>query len=233
MPKGEEQSSALVVADARLTKKNQLASFQKKTAKQVAIITRAEKDNVTRRLFVGLAFHVIKESLPFGEWMPWLEKHVLTETSLRQVHYMMAAAAVWIEKSGLNKPEVAALPGGNFSLKVKDGPAKKLCAAAVEFVGDRTWGELLADEEIKDGTPTLGGARQHGKNKTKAPSAEQLYLFARDEIGGAIQTVERVLVKDNLLQHLADHPDEVEGVVESLRKVADEVEKAAKPLLKK
>lgn len=232
MAKAEEISTALVVADARLTKKNQLASFQKKTAKQVALIGKTEKDNVTRRLFVGLALHVIKESLPFGEWTPWTEKHVLTETSQRQMHYMMSAAAVWIEKTGVDKPEVAALPGGNFSLKLKDGPGKKLVASAIEFVGVRTWGELLAEEEIKDGTPTLGGARPKPTKKGKAPSAEQLYLFARDEIGTAIESVERVLVKENLLQHLADHPEEVAGVVDSLRKVADDVEKAAKPLLK-
>lgn len=56
--------------------------------------------------------------------------------------------------------------------------------------------------------------------------------FARDQIGGAIETVERVTVKENLLQHLTEHPEELAGVVESLRRVADQVEKAAKPLMK-
>ena len=233
MSKDETSSAVVVINGALLTNKKQLAGLQKKTVKQLVLIGRTEKDNVTRRLVVGLAFHVIKESLPHGEWTPWTEKHVLPVTSQRQMHYMMSAAQVMIEQSGVAKPEVAALPGGNFSLKVKAGPWKKLVTAAAEFVGDRTWGELLAEHEIKDGPPTLGGARPHAKGKPKKQSAEQLYLFARDEIGTAIDAVERVIVKENLLQHMTDHPEEVAGVVESLRRVADQVEAAAKPMLKK
>jgi hypothetical protein len=233
MPKGEKHSSALVINGALLTNKQRLASFQQKTAKQLALIGRAEKENVTRRVAVGVALHVIKESLPHGEWTPWTEKHVLTQVGQRQMHYIMAAGAVFIEQCAIKPPEVAALTGGKFTLAAKEGPLKKLAAAATDFVGDLTWGELLAKHEIKEGPVTLGGARAHAAAKPKSQSAEQLYLFARDEIGSAIETVERVIVKDNLLAHLVDHPQEVAGVVESLRRVADEVEKAAKPLLKK
>ncbi len=235
MSKDEKtSSSALVISGALLTNKQQLASFQKKTAKQLALIVRVEGENVARRLCVGLAFHVIKESLDHGEWGPWKEAHVLKHMSERQVHYMMAAAAVWLEKARVSKPEVAALPSGNFSLKLKDGASKKLAASAVAFAAGRTWGELLDEEGIKDGAPpALGGARKGAAKKGKTQSAEQLYLFARDEIGTSLTAVERVLVKENMLQHMVDHPEEVAGVVESLRTLADKVEKAAKPLMKK
>lgn len=149
------------------------------------------------------------------------------------MHYIMAAGQVFIEQCAIKPPDLAALTGGKFTLAVREGPMKKLSAAAAEFVGERTWGELLADYEIKDGAPSLGGARPHGAKKPVKQSAEQLYLFARDEIGGVITNVERVLVKENLLKHMVDHPEEVAGVVESLRAVADKVEAAAKPLLKK
>jgi hypothetical protein len=234
MSKDETSSGAIVtISGALLTNKQQLARFQKSTAKQIGLIARDEKMTGVRRLFIGLALHIIKESLDHGEWTPWTEKHVLTVTSQRQMHYMMAAAEVWVEKSGINKPQVAALPSGKFSLKLRDGAQGKLIKAATEFIGDLTWGELLAEHEIREGAPALGGARPHGKGKAKKQSAEQLYLFARDEIGTAIDSLERVIVKENLLQHMVAHPEEVAGVVESLRRVADQVEEAAKPLLKK
>jgi len=65
------------------------------------------------------------------------------------------------------------------------------------------------------------------------PDEEQLYLVARDEIGGFLTQGETLLLKENRLQFLASHPEEVRGVVTSLRALADKVEAAAKPLLEK
>lgn len=234
MGKAEETSSTLVVVNgALLTNKQRLARFQKNTAKQLALIERTETDNVKRRLFVGLALHVIKESLAHGEWLPWLKKNAAKEASLRQCHYMMAAAAVWVEQSRVARPDVAALPAGNFSLKVKDGAMRKLNQSAAAFVGELTWGELLDQHGLRD-AKKLGGTRpKGGKDNADIPDEEQLYLFARDEIGGFITQGETLLLKENRLQFLAKHPEEVRGVVTSLRALADRVEQAAKPLLEK
>jgi len=48
-----------------------------------------------------------------------------------------------------------------------------------------------------------------------------------------ILQAESLLLKENRLQHLSGHPEEIAGVVISLRELADKVEAAAKPFLKK
>lgn len=235
MPKSKDSpTSALVVVDgALITDKKQLAAFQENTAEQLQIISRTESLNVKRRLFVGLALLTIKGSLKHGEWLPWLKKNA-KGASYRQCAYMMSAAQVFIEEARVARPELAALPSGNFALDVKDGASKKLVTAVDKFAGELTWGELLEQHGIRD-TKKLGGARARASNGTAAaaPDAEQLYLFARDEIGAVIQQAEELFLKENRLQHLAGHPEEVRGAVESLRALADKVEKAAQPFLKK
>lgn len=231
----DTSSSALVVINGATLANAKLVRFQKNTAKQLALIERTETDNVKRRLFVGIALHVIKESLPRGTWLPWLKKNAAGQTA-RQCQYMMAAAQVFIKTSSLGRNELAALPAGKMPLLIagKGGPMRKVVEAASDFVGDMTWGELLAAHDIKAGSLKLGGAR--GKKRDGgAPAAdpEQLYLFARDEIGGTLQRAEELFLKENRLQHLAGHPEEVRGVVASLRALADRVEEAAKPLLAK
>jgi hypothetical protein len=111
---------------------------------------------------------------------------------------------------------------------------RKIAQAAEKFVGDLSWIELLEQHGIRE-KGKLGGARTApaASAKGEAPDPEQLYLFARDEIGRVIQGAEQVLVSENPLQHLVGHPEELRGTVESLRTLADKVEAAAKPLLKK
>lgn len=231
MPKPVSNSLAVLNTTA-LTDKKQLAAFQHNTAEQLAIISRTENLNVKRRLFVGLALHCIKASLKHGEFMPWLKKHA-PGAGQRQCNYMMKAALVFLSESRVTAPELRALPLHDATLAVKDAAGRRIDAAAEKFVGDRSWGELLTDYGVKDGGK-LGGARTAGARKADTvPDEETLYLFARDEIGGALAQVETLLVTENRLQFLAKHPDEVRGVIYSLRTLTQKVESAAKDFLKK
>lgn len=239
MSKGNHSAktkTALVVLNdggAIITNKQELAAFQAHTAKQLALIYKAETENVLRRIFIGLALWRIKASLKHGEFGPWLKKHVAAGHS--HINHMMRAAQTFVEKARLAQPDVLTLTNGQLAVDVagSDAPTRKLVAAAEKFVGEMTWGELLDKHGIKDAAKT-GGARTKAKTADGgAPSNEELYQFARDEIGLVLTHAETLLVKENRLQFLAGHPDEIRGVVESLRKLADQVEEAAKPILKK
>lgn len=238
MPKGnhsEKTKSAIVVLNdggSIITDKSQLATFQKHTAEQVALIERTESDNVLRRIFVGLALWRIKASLKHGEFGPWLKKHV--EAKHSNVNYIMRAAQTFVEETRLAKPEQLALATGEVTLETKDATAKKVLVAAEKFVDGMSWGELLDFYGIKDAAKT-GGKRTKSNTADggSAPSNEELYQFARDEIGLVLTHAETLFVKENRLQHLADHPEEVRGVAASLRKLADQVEEAVKSILKK
>lgn len=232
MPKSEPTPSGALatISGALITNKQQLAAFQANTAEQLAVIGRTESLNVKRRLFVGLALLTIKASLKHGQWLPWLKQHA-KGASYRQCAYMMALAQVFLEDNRGARSEVAALPASGFALEIADGAPRKLVAAAEKFTGELTWGELLDTHGLKD-APKLGGARAKAAAAAPTPpDEEQLYLFARDEIGGVLQRAEELLVKENQLQYLARQPAEVRGVVESLRALADKVEAAAKPIL--
>ncbi|MBI5770808.1 MAG: hypothetical protein HZA93_23730 [Verrucomicrobia bacterium] len=219
------QLAPIVVSD-----RGQLSVLQTRVLAQIEVISRVEHENIVRRLFIGLALQVIKDSLPHGKFLPWLKGQAAGYT---QCTYMMRLAREWREHANLRRTEVEALPRTEFALDTKDAAMRKLVGSAEKFVGKLSWTELLQKHGIKDGGK-LDGARTKGPGTKDegVPDEEQMYLFARDEIGGVLAQAETLLVKENRLQFLAKHPEEVRGVVESLRALADKVEQAAKPLLK-
>ncbi len=229
----KNQSALVVLSDggAIITDKKVLAKFQAHTASQLALIHKTESENVLRRIFVGLALWRIKASLKHGEFGPWLKKHVAAGHN--QVNLMMRAATAFIDSARLAKPEVLALTGSDHAIEPtgKDAASQKIVAAAEKFVGDLTWGELLDKHSIRDAAKLGGKRTPEPEAPAEAPDEEQMYQLARDEIGGALTRAEELLVKENRLQFLAKHPEEVRGVVTSLRALADRVEAAAKPIL--
>lgn len=234
MPKAKQSdSTALVVTHAAaLTNKQQLATFQEKTAEQLGIISRTESLNVQRRVCVGIALLCIKASLKHGEWLPWFKKHA-KGNSYRQAAYMMSIGQVFIDTCRVGKPDIAALPAGDFMLEAKDGPMRKLAIAAEKFAGDLTWSELLDEHGIKD-KGQLGGARTAAApRKGETPDPEQLYLAARDELAAAHQRARDLVVNENRLQHLIGHPEDLRGLEQAYRDLADCISTAVKPLLKK
>jgi len=235
MPKAKSSSPVplTVIGGSTIVTPALLAKLKKSVAKQITLVMGAERMTNHRRLFIGLGLIVIKGSLKHGEWLPWLKKHA-PGSSLRQCHYMMRAARAWIEEQNLGDKDLAALPASGYALDLKSAKLSALSKSAADFVGDMTWGELLDKHGIRE-EPKLGGKRDQGADDGKPAPAdpEQLYFQYRDEIGGVLTTAEQLLLKDNALQHLAGHPEEIKGVVEGLRALADRVEAAAKPLIAK
>lgn len=212
----------------------QISDLQRVALQQLALIRRLENESALRALLVGFALHQIKGSLKHGEFLPWVKKN-LDSSGYRQANYYMRFASAFREAVEPAEKEVAAIVQHDHALSFDQatGPAQRFVTRAVKFIDGRSLNECLDDLGIKD-AGKLGGARaRDAAKKHAAPDAEQLYLFARDEIGGVIQRAEELFLKENRLQHLVGHPEEVRGVVESLRTLADKVEAAAKPLIGK
>ena len=209
-----------------------LADLQKATLAQLKLLRSLRREEALRSLLVGAALLRIKASLDRGAWMPWVQANI-TDFGQRHVNYLMRLAMAFFDKSRIDKSELLALPGEQLDLAVegKEGAQRRFMEKALKFVGELSLAELLDKHGIKE-IKKLGGAREAGDRAPAAAlTAEEWYLKSRDEIGGAIERAESLLVKENSLQHLAGHPEEIRGVVESLRALANKVEAAAKPLL--
>lgn len=234
MGKTSSTKSALVVLNGSplSLEKTALKKLQARTIDAVELIARSDRDNVQRRIIAGMALLVVKEQLAHGDFLPWLKKNV-SGAGYTQCTYFMRAALCFLDGAVLGRADLLTLTAGAGTLTLaKKAQGTKLVGAVRHFCADLSWTELLEREKIRETKP-LGGAREAGADEPAAPQdAEQLYLFSRDEIGGVITQAETLLLKENRLQHLAGHPEEIRGVVTSLRALADKVEAAANPLLK-
>lgn len=223
---------SLIRSDALRVRDAELARLQQSAIDNVNRIRLTDQENALRSLFVGVALLRIKESLAYGQFGPWVEANF--KCSRRMIGYYMSAAMVFIGEMKLASAELAINPGDKFELAVdsRDAAVKRFVSKARKFIGDSSFSELLAEHGIKE-TAALGGARTKGKGgKGAQPDAEQLYLFARDEIGEVIERAETLLIKENRLQYLVAHPEEVRGVIYALNTLAEKVESAAKDFLK-
>lgn len=210
-----------------------LARLQTRVLEQSDVVHRIEHENVIRRLCIGLALTIIKESLKHGEFLPWLKEGPARAAGYTNCTYMMRLAREWLDASKQARTEAAALPAADFTLDTKDATMGRLVASAEKFVGSKSWTELLQKYGIRE-TARLGGAREAGEEGEATPQdAEQLYLFTRDELGNWLGHGETLFLKENRLQHLVGHPEEIRGVVHGLRALADKIEAAAEPLLEK
>ena len=212
-----------------------LPKIQAATLQQIAEVQRLGRERAARALLAGLGLCRVKASLKHGQFQAWLKAHV--KVGLVSCNNYMRLALAFVEKSGVSKPDLLALPGDQTSLAIDagDDAQRRFFAKLEKFVGQSSLSELLAKHDIK-GQPKLGGARLpdgQDDESDDAPPAdpEALYLTARDEIGSSIERMERLLISENRLQYLAGHPEEIRGVVESLRDLTTKLETAAGPLL--
>ena len=233
MSKTKNSSALVVLSDPQIcTSGANLEKLQHAAISQLTQIRQLESESALRALVVGFAFHRIKASVKHGEFMPWIKANV-DSAGHRQANYYMRLAVAFTEVARVSKVEILAAPEDGSALTTADDVAKRFMAKAAKFVGAKSLNELLREHGIKDAAQ-LGGAREQTPAEIDAPAdAEQLYLFARDEIGSAITRCEQLFLTENRLQHLAGHPEEIRGAVEGLRQLADKVEKAASHFLTK
>lgn len=229
--KESPSATALILTERQNLPAGKISQLQATALEQMALVRTMERDAALRAILVGLLLHRIKADLAYGEFGPWIKAHA--PVGHKQCTFYMRLALVFAEESRLSKPELLALPvdSTELALDSADAVARKLMDKALKFVGEKSLNELLGEHGIRD-QGKLGGARAKAAAAAPTPpDEEQLYLFARDEIGGVLQRAEELLVTENQLQYLARQPAEVRGVVESLRALADKVEAAARPIL--
>lgn len=233
----KKPASALVVLEDKTLAPEaaRFGKFQAATIEQLELVAATERDNTQRRLVIGLALTVIKAGSKHGTFIPWLKKHVKS-SGYTQCTYMMRAARVFFEQTKLGRDDVLTLVSGNGTLAITtDGPATKIQKVAAKFVGELTWGELLAKLDIRPTEkPVKPKPPEPTDDATPAPAAtpEELYTQSRDELGSYLERGAMLFKTENRLQYLADHPEEIAGVVEGLRTLADDVEKAANKISK-
>lgn len=235
MPKPNNTVALALVSSTELVAKDDaLSRLQAEAIHQFERLRCIRHEETLRGLMLGLMLHRIKASLPYGEFGKWQKANTST-ISARWVNYLMRLALVFVEASKLTKPMLLALPGDQTELELDtlQGQQRSFVERAQKFIGALSLSELLDKHGIKE-TAKLGGARaKTGKGEKPANlDPEQLYHQSRDEIGGALDRLETLLLRENRLQHLLGHDEEIRGVVESLKSLAAKIGKAAKPLLK-
>ncbi len=238
MSKTSKSTSALVVLGDKELGFNaqQLPKLQAAALQLIDQVRLLERQSAGHAIMAGLTLHRVKVSLKFGEFMPWLKANV-RGVRYSQCNYYMRLATVFVEKQHVKKPDLLALPGDQTSLAIDEQASdetRTFFLKLSEFVGDRSLNDLLEKYGIK-GAPALGGAREKADTDepAPAPTPEALYLQSRDEIGDLITRAEGLLLRENRLQFLVGHPEEINGVAASLRALADKVEAAAKDLTRK
>lgn len=210
-----------------------ISNLQAIATEQSKLIDRIHEEAALRCVLLGRILREIKDGLAHGQWGPWLKSDFAGSQS--KANQVMRLSVEIEAAAKLTKVEKLALPANatvDLAVQPEDAAARSAFAKMQKLVAGKSFRDLLDEYGIME-KAKLGGARTKGGDAATPPmDGEQLYLFAMDEIGGAIMQAETLLIKENRLQHLVGHPNEIRAVVESLRAMADKVEKAASKILK-
>lgn len=238
MPK----STTPVLLSDRSLATSPVEQLQDTAVQQMQVIAQTERDTALRAILLGLTLHKVKACLPHGQFTKWLKSKVTQgnlwtpATAKKNASFYMRLAEIAVQKSKVTRPELLALPGDQteLSLDTAEGDGRRFVQKLTKFIGEKSLNELLREHGIKE-AKKLGGARNSETDtddEPEAPDAEALYFQSREEISGSLERIEGLILRENRLQHLIGHEDEIRGVVSGLRSLADKVEKAAAPLLK-
>ena len=208
-----------------------LKKFQIATLAAIEEIALTDRRNTSLRVKVGFALGAVKESLAHGEFTPWLKANVKA-MGYTECTYMMRLARVLAEATEFSADDLRALANGKNSLALapKKSVAAKLDAAVKDFVGELSWGELLAKYKITD-AKKIGGARE--SDKPAAPvtvDAEQLAAQTKTELAAWLETGRQLLVQENVCTRLA--ADDIRQFAGSLKALDTEFRTALPTLLK-
>jgi len=241
MSKPSTQHALTVLASTELVAKdNELELLKTAAVDQFAAVAKMEGRAARGGIVCGLTLHRLKSSLPHGKFLPFVDQ-MFPEgtfqspvTRRKNVSYLMRLAEVFIEKAKVSKPDILALPGDPLSLELGDNhTAQRFLEKLDKFAGEASLNELLIKHGIKGVglKKALEAAKAKEEGEPAAPDAEQLYLQYRDEAGGVIQRAESLFLQEGCLAHLIGHPEELQGIANGLRSLADKVETQVKDLL--
>ena len=236
MPKHTKTSSALVVLSDRELSYNeeQLPKLQAAALEQIAMVGSLHREAAARAILAGLTLHRVKASLKHGGFLPWLKANV-KGAGYSQCNFYMRLAGAFIEHAKVTKPDLLAMPGDQIALALDgEGESRNFLGKLSKFVGNNSLSSLLDKYGIKS-TKALGGSRE---TEESAPlpvvtDPEVIRLQSMDEIGTSFGRVRALLIQENRLQYFVGHADQIKSIVDGFRSLADDIEKAAKPLLSK
>lgn len=233
MSKPSPKNAALaMIGSSQLTlEKQALKKFQARTIDAIELIARTESDNVQRRALAGVALLIVKERLKWGEFMPWLKKHV-TSSGYTQCTYFMRIGQLLLRDAKLEGSDLLALTHNvNTQHLAKKLQGTNLSEAVRKFVGDLSWTELLETHGIREGGKKLGGARTAGaEGEPEAIDPELLAQLKREELSAWLENGRQLLVKENACQHLK--PEDVRAVDASAAALLAEWRKGVAQILK-
>lgn len=155
------KTSALAIID-NAPKQNgrDVRRLQASIAKEFALIPQREMTNAVSAILIGLGLHIIKASVPRGEFRPYIEETLPSGnkwtkgTAIKNASLFMRLSLSALEQVQPSKPELLALTEGSVSSELSSGAAAKYVSRLEEWIGERSLNELLIDEGIKHG----GGA---------------------------------------------------------------------------
>lgn len=191
-----------------------LPKIQEATLQQLAEVNRLGRERAARALLAGLGLCRVKASLKHGQFQPWLKAHV--KVGLVSCNNYMRLALAFVEKAGVSKPDLLALPGDqtNLAIDESDEAQRRFFSKLEKFVGQSSLSELLEKHGIK-GQPKLGGARlPEGQDEDESADHEALAAQKREELSRWVEEGHRLLITENACQHLA--PEDVRGFATGL-----------------
>lgn len=190
-----------------------LPKIQAAALQQLAEVARLGRERGARAILAGLALCRVKASLKHGQFLPWLKANVgVGKTACND--YMRLALA-FVEKAGVSKPDLLALPGDqtNLAIDESDEAQRRFFSKLEKFVGQSSLSELLEKHGIK-GQPKLGGARLPEGQDDESADPEALAAQKREELSRWVEEGHRLLITENACQHLA--PEDVRGFATGL-----------------
>lgn len=223
-----------------VAKDEQLDNLKIAATEQFNGIAKMEGKAARGGILCGLTLHRLKTSLPHGQFLPfvdqmWPKATFQNPSTIRKtVSNYMRLAETFVSKAKIGKPDILALPGDPLALEIADQhQAKRLLEKLDAFAGNCSLNELLIKHGIKGVglKKALEAEEKKESGAPAAPDAEQLYLQYRDEAGGLILRAESLFLQEGCLSHLIGHPEELKGIANGLRSLADKVEREVKDLL--
>jgi len=231
MAKTNTSNALALVADPAFAVANSdLEKLQFAAVAQIAAVAQMESNAARGGVLAGITLHRVKASLGHGSFRPWLESanvnfgsHLSAHSRVKIANNYMRLASAFLEKAKVTKPSLLALPGDQTAIELGDNhPSRDLFEKLDSFVGTLSLNELLIAHGIKD-TKKLGGARTAGEAEAEAdaaPSPESLAATVRDEVGGAIERLETLILKEARLAHVAADHAFLRGVAQALGNLA-------------
>lgn len=237
-PSKENSKAIVILTDASLQPaKDNLGQLKSEITEHLGAIPLLESEAAVRAIFAGIGLWKLKEAVGHGNFetakaqMLPSGKHL---PSKKTCNYYMRLARVFVEKvRGINKGPLISVMKGQLEMDVvtstDDGRA--FMQGLKDFVGGLSLNELLNKHGIKD-DPALGGKREKLEDsEVAAPSAGPDHVTVLNEISDAISALERLLIKENRMIYLTEQKPAVRGIVDALKDLTRETEKAAKHIL--